>query len=112
MPDDDMVALAGCMRQAAARVLDALNPDQRRAATGPLDLIAHRLWTFFPGERPGVRLGDLDDDQLGLALDLLASVHSPRGRADAHLVIRIESVRRELSGRAGDPYRNLNYWLL
>jgi len=110
--DDSMTDLARRMRLAAGRVLDSLHPDQRCAATAPFDLIAHRLWTFFPGERPGARLGDLDDDQLGLALDLLASVHSQRALADAHLVIRIESVRRELSGRAGDAYRSLNYWLL
>src|SRR5688500_16059094 len=73
----------------------------------------------IPGSprRPGLRLGDLSDERLDPALDLLQLVHSVRGWSDTQLVIRIEAVRRERSlqqaGRAGvDPYRDLPYWLV
>jgi len=50
-----------------------------------------------PVSDPGLRLGDLSDEQLEPALDLLQLFHSVRGWSDTQLVIRIEAVRRELS---------------
>ena len=112
MPD-----LAAAMRVAVRDLVDRLDTEQRRRAVLPFDVDQLQRWTYLPGQRPGLRLGDLDDHQLESALDLLDLVHSVRGWSDAQLVIRIEAVRRELSlqqaGRTGvDPYRDLPYWLV
>ncbi|HYI59522.1 MAG TPA: DUF3500 domain-containing protein [Microlunatus sp.] len=112
MPD-----LAAAMRAAARRLVDRLSTEQRRRMVFPFDIDLHKRWTYLPGERPGLRLGDLSDEQLEPATDMLQLVHSVRGWSDTQLVIRVEAVRRELSlqqaGRAGgDPYRDLPYWLV
>jgi hypothetical protein len=112
MPD-----LAAAMRAAARGLVDRLDAEQRRRLVLPFDGDLHRQWTYLPGDRPGLRLGDLNDEQLERALDLLQLVHSVRGWSDTQLVIGIEAVRRELSdqraGRTGvDPYRDLPYWLV
>jgi hypothetical protein len=112
MPD-----LAAAMRTAVRALVDRLDTERRRQLVYPFDGELHRRWTYLPGPRPGLRLGDLSDEQLESALDLLQLVHSVRGWSDTQLVIRIEAVRRELAlqraGRAGvDPYRDLPYWLV
>ena len=105
------------MRAAVRRLLDRLNTEQRGRVAFPFDGDMHRQWTYFPGPRPGLRLGDFSDEQLLPVLDLLKLVNSERGWSDTQLVIRIEAVRRELSlhqsGRVGvDPFRDLPYWLV
>src|SRR4051794_8885208 len=112
MPD-----LAGAMRAAVRGLVDRLDTEQRRQLVFPFDGDMHKRWTYLPGQRPGLRLGDLSDEQLEPAMDLLQLVHSVRGWSDTQLVIQIEAVRRELSlnqaGRDGvDPYRDLPYWLV
>jgi hypothetical protein len=112
MPD-----LAAAMRAAVRGLVDRLDTEQRRQLVFPFDGDMHMRWTYFPGQRPGLRLGEVSEERLELALDLLQLVHSVRGWSDTQLVIRIEAVRRELSlqqaGRAGvDPYRDLPYWLV
>src|SRR6478736_7223267 len=112
MPD-----LGAAMRAAVRGLVDRLDSDQRRRVVFPFDGDLHKRWTYFPGPRPGLLLGELSDEQLEPALDLLQLIHSVRGWSDTQLVIRIEAVRRELSlqqaGRAGvDPYRDLPYWLV
>src|SRR3954471_16405176 len=112
MPD-----LAAAMRAVVRRLVERLDIQQRRHGVFSFDGDIHKRWTYLPGQRPGLRLGDLSDEQLEPALDLLQLVHSVRGWSDTQLVIRIEAVRRELSlnqaGRDGaDPYRDLPYWLV
>jgi hypothetical protein len=112
MPD-----LGAAMRAAVRGLVDRLDTEQRRQVVFSFDADMHRRWSYLPGQRPGLRLGELSEVQLEPALDLLQLVHSVRGWSDLQLVIRIEAVRRELSlrqaGRAGvDPYRDLPYWLV
>jgi Protein of unknown function (DUF3500) len=100
MPD-----LAAAMRAAVRGLVDRLDTEQRRQLVFPFDGDMHKRWTYLPGQRPGLRLGEVSGEQLEPALDLLQLVHSVRGWSDTQLVIRIEAVRRELSlqqaGRAG-----------
>src|ERR671911_217203 len=102
MPD-----LAAAMRAAVRGLVDRLDTEQRRRVVFAFDGDLHKRWTYFPGQRPGLRLGDLSDVQLEPVLVLLQLVHSVRGWSDTQLVIRIEAVRRELSlqqaGRAARP---------
>jgi hypothetical protein len=117
MAELTMPELAAAMRTAVQGLVGCLDTEQRGHAVLPFDGDLHKRWTYFPGQRPGLRLGDLSEEQLEPALDLLQLVHSLRGWSDAQLVIRIEAVRRELSlqqaSRVGvDPYRDLPYWLV
>jgi hypothetical protein len=117
MAELSMSDLAAAMRHAARRLVDGLEAGQRRRIVFPFDSDLHRRWTYLPGDRPGLRLGELNDEQLESALDLLQLVHSARGWSDAQLVIGIEAVRRQLAlqqaGRTDvDPYRDLPYWLI
>lgn len=112
-----MPGLAEAMRSAVRRLVDRLTTEQRHRMVVPFDADLHRQWTYLPGQRPGFRLGDLGDEQLEPALDLLELVHSVRGWSDTQLVIGIEAARRQLSlqqeGRTDlDPYRDLPYWLV
>lgn len=117
MAELTMPELASAMRATVRTLVEHLDAEQRRLAMLPFDGDLHKQWTYLPGERPGLRLGELTDVQLNLALDLLRLAHGVRGWADAQLVIRIEAVRRELAlqqaNRADiDPYRDLPYWLV
>ncbi|WP_230208143.1 DUF3500 domain-containing protein [Microlunatus sp. Gsoil 973] len=117
MAEFSMPDLAAAMRAAARALIDQLDREQRRSAVFGFEPELHRQWTYLPGDRPGVRLGDLSDAQLESALDLLQLVHSVRGWSDAQLVIAIEAARRALAlqqaGRTDlDPYRDLPYWLV
>ena len=85
------------MRRAAADLLDALDPDQRRAVLGPFATAEWHRWTYLPGERPGLLLGRLTPAQRDRAHDLLETAFSPRGRSDLAMVLRTEEIRRELS---------------
>ena len=111
MPD-----LAAAMRGAVVDLIDHLDTNERRRVMFPFDRDLHWRWSYLPGERPGLRLGDLGEAPLQPALHLLHLLHSTRRSADAQLVIRAEAVRRELSSDtpAGShqPYRDLPYWLV
>jgi hypothetical protein len=116
MVEPSMPDLAAAMSAAARLLLERLRPGHRRQLVLPFDNRMHRRWTYLPGPRPGIRLGDLSGEQLGPALELLRLSLSVRGWSDAQLVVRIEAVRRELAQRnavgALDPYRDLSYWLV
>ena len=117
MAELTMPELAEAMRAAVRGVVDRLGTERRHQVVLPFDRDLLRRWTYLPGQRPGLRLGELSDEQLEAALDLLELVHSVRGWSDAQLVMRVEAVRRELSlqqaGRVGvDPHRDLPYWLV
>ena len=54
-----MPQLAQAMRRAALDLLDALDDGQRAAVTGPLTEQDWHSWTYLPGDRPGLLLGEL-----------------------------------------------------
>ena len=73
MPD-----LAAAMRAAVNGLVDSLDSEQHRQLVFPFDGELHKRWTYLPDHRPGLQLGDLSDEQLKPALDLLQLVHSVR----------------------------------
>ena len=66
MPD-----LAAAMRAAVRGLVDRLDTEQRRQLVFSFDGDMQKRWTYLPGQRPGLRLGDLSEEQLEPALDLL-----------------------------------------
>lgn len=109
--------LATTMRTTARSLVDGLDAERHRRMVFPFDGDLHKQWTYFPDERPGLRLGNLADEQLALALDLLQLIHSVRGWSDLQLMFVMEAVRQRLSAqpdgrRDHQPVRDLPYWLV
>src|SRR4029450_3627018 len=65
MPD-----LAAAMRAAVRGLVDRLDTEQRRQLVFRFDGDMHKRWTYLPGQRPGLRLSDLSEEQLEPALAL------------------------------------------
>lgn len=88
------------MATAARALLEALTTGQRHDVQGELDGPDFREWCYLPGDRAGVRLGDLDAEQRDLALALLDTGCSPDGAVIARGIIELDMIRRQL---ASDP---------
>jgi hypothetical protein len=103
------------MRVAAERLLDVLDPDQRRLATAPFDTPDHQEWTYLPGPRPGLAVAELTDSQRGAAVALLATGLSADGVAAAQGIMELDDILRELEqeqGRSGWQRRGSGqYWI-
>src|SRR3954447_16998370 len=113
MPPESMPQLALAMRRLAGDLLDALDDGQRAAATGLFDVGEWHDWTYLPGSRPGLRMGELTAEQRERAFDLLHAAFSRRGVSDLLLVLRTEETPRELSSQARTAVPPLDppYWL-
>jgi hypothetical protein len=102
-------------RAAALELLAALSDEQRARILAPFDTPDHQVWTYLPGDRPGVTLGELDVSQRSLAMRLLELGCSERGYADARAVLFAEAVRRGLAqttpGSAVDLGSEQRYYL-
>lgn len=83
-------------RAAARDLLNSLTPEQRAKISAPFDTPDHQVWTYLPGDRPGLTLGELSDAQRPLAYRLLEVACSERGLADARSVMLTEAIRRGL----------------
>jgi len=76
------------MAASANAFLAALSPELRKQAALSFDSDEKARWTNVPprGEQGGVRIGDLDKEQMKLACDFLRAVMSERGYAIARNV--------------------------
>jgi hypothetical protein len=96
------------MVHAARALVAGLAPEQARMLGGSLDDPRLREWTYLPGDRPGLSLADMSDDQRESALALIESAHGPVGAELAVGAVQVERIRRELvTGAAVDGDR---YW--
>ncbi len=93
------------MTKAANGFLASLDTQQRPAAAAAFDIADHRHWTYLPGERPGLALAHMTDEQRALALQLLDSGCSSGGARTARAVIELDMIRRLLSAGAGREVR-------
>ena len=84
------------IRKTALELLEALTPHQRAKATAPFDTPDHREWTYLPGERPGITLGELTPSQEAHVHRLLELACSRRGVGDALGTMAAEIILREL----------------
>ena len=84
------------MRESAARLVASFDDDARAAGLSPFGSPDRRVWTYLPGPRPGVRLGDLDAQQRALVRDLVATALSDSGARTADEVMELDGVLRDL----------------
>jgi hypothetical protein len=101
------------MVDAVQELLASFAPDQRAAATGPLDVPDHRHLTYLPGPRPGCAWPTCPSHSNTLRWLCSTQVRAPSGAVTARGVIDLDMIRRQLSAspglepRAGDH----RYWI-
>ena len=98
------------MVAAAQAFLAGLAPEQRAAATYPMDAHQRRLWinAFMSYTPHGVLLEDASPEIRKLALDLMEASLGERGFRDARTVMRLNA---HLGHLIGDDGRNLTEWM-
>ena len=101
---------------AANRLLQALGPDQARAAVLPRDSRLIVNWSNLPAgrtgfERNGVRIGDLGDGGRAVLFDFLAAALSAEGAELVRGIIAAESVLADAPRASGLGWHPDNYWL-
>ncbi|WP_328994742.1 DUF3500 domain-containing protein [Kribbella sp. NBC_01245] len=103
------------LREAALALLAALEPAQVETIRAPFDTDDRLEWTYLPGARPGLTLGEMSVGQRALAMRLVELASSARGLADACGVMAAEAIRRNLPqavpGSTIDPYDDQRYFL-
>jgi len=97
---------------AATALIASLGETRRAEAQLAYDSHEKAIWTNVPprGPQGGVRLGDLDEAQLKLACDLLASVLSPQGFYRAR-GIPLADDRLLKNGERRPGFGAEDYWL-
>ncbi|GAA1159427.1 DUF3500 domain-containing protein [Kribbella jejuensis] len=81
-------------REAVLDLLASLSPAQLEKLKAPFDTPDHKEWTYLPGDRPGLPLGDLTPAQQLLAKRLVELCCSERGAADSWAVLDAEVILR------------------
>jgi hypothetical protein len=94
----------------ASALLGSLTGEQRGLVAGSLDDPDRRAWTYLPGDRPGLSLEHLTDEQRRRAEELIAAAHSDTGAALALGVVDTERIRRQLATGQADVGGD-RYWL-
>ena len=105
---------AAAMTTAATRFLDALDAEQRKKATYPLESEEYLRWNFIPTEafpRNGLLLREMTEPQRKLAHELLRSGLSDRGYQTYTAIIALEDILRVVEGaRAGGAAPAVRSW--
>jgi len=83
------------MRLAAAVLLAGARPDVRKKLSFDFDAPERHRWTYVPGQRPGVTLDDMEQDERKLAMNLLAASLSRTGYEKATGVMKLAAVLKE-----------------
>jgi Protein of unknown function (DUF3500) len=102
---DEGLAPATEFLTGARRLLSALAPDQRSAASFPWNGREWSGWNYFGGTgniKPGLRLEQMTAEQKALAWDLLATVFSTGGIEKARNVMILQAVLMARGDGVGD----------
>lgn len=92
------------MAAAAIKFLQSLNNDQKQKAQFSFEDEERFNWNFVPIERKGISIRELNADQLAAAMHLLEWVLSDKGIQKTTAIIKLESVLKEVEGRAADDF--------
>jgi hypothetical protein len=107
-------ALVEQMRDTAARLLSSFDEEARSAGLAPFHTPDRQVWTYLPGPRPGLMLGDLDEQQQHLVMRLVDTGLSGAGARTARGVMELDGVLRELEREEGhegwERRRPDHYW--
>jgi hypothetical protein len=96
--------VVSAMDEAGLAFLDALEEDQRERCTFDFSDGERTAWTYFPGKRAGLMIGDLSPEARARLTTLMQSALSSGGYLKAEGVMILEGVLQELQPNAGrDP---------
>ncbi|MDX1420411.1 MAG: DUF3500 domain-containing protein [Rubricoccaceae bacterium] len=95
---DPSDAGADGLAEAAAAFLRTLDAAQRTQVQQPFDSAERQTWTYLPGERQGLALGDLAAPQREALHALLRTALSAEGYEKAVGVIELEDILGALTG--------------
>jgi Protein of unknown function (DUF3500) len=105
------MTLAGNLATLARSLLRSTTPEQRRrlahALTGP----ALRDWTYVPGARAGLLMGDVDRSQRQLVHMILGQVLSEPCHAQLAVIMAMEDVLDRREGHGRDRHAT-DFWVL
>jgi hypothetical protein len=90
-------AVAGEMTKATSAWLSLLDNAQRAASHFPWDDPRRMDWYYAPRSRPGVTLGEMNAAQTAATWDLLGTLLSARGLAQARGQLMVEGILGELT---------------
>lgn len=103
------------IREAVIALIESLDERQRARLCAPFDTADHQVWTYLPGERPGVTLADMMVPQRRIVLDLIEHASSARGAEDTRAVLWTEAIRWRLAqtepGSTAGEYDDQLYWV-
>ncbi len=103
------------LRTTARAFLDTLGQAGRAAAVAPFAAADRTEWTYLPGPRPGIAVGDLTDAARDGLEELLRVTLSARGAERTRQVMHLDDILREVErsvGRSGWERRSSDrYWV-
>ena len=102
--------------EVATTFIGTLSGEQRAAAVMPLEDSRRPNWSNLPAgslrfERNGVRIGDLDLEQIDAMHHFLASALSPEGYRTVLGIVRAEDALAESRASDRSRWSSDNYWL-
>ena len=98
-----MTGASADLRDAAVAWRDRLERDQRARATFAFTSDERFAWQYTPGEREGLPLADMTQDQRAAAFRIVRAAMSARGADEAEAVIALESILAQLERAVDDP---------
>jgi hypothetical protein len=94
---------AAALAAAARDWLATLEPADRARASLPLESAARTTWTYLPGERAGLTLGEPDEERMQALAALVDSVLSARGQEKLAGIFDLEELLFERESKPGAP---------
>jgi len=105
------VQLSESLTTATVSLLDALDEKQTDHALFPFDETERRSWYYWPAERRGMALWELDRSQTKAVHRLLATVLPVPAFARTVTIMGLDEVLDRLEHHAGDRRHRDDYWL-
>ena len=103
--------LSESLTTATVALLDALDEKQTDHALFPFDETERRSWYYWPAERRGMALWELDRSQTKAVHRLLATVLPVPAFARTVTIMGLDEVLDRLEHHAGDRRHRDDYWL-
>lgn len=91
-------------------LLHSFSPEQKEKATFPLASDERTNWHYFPKERKGIRIDELDEDEKRILKHLLTSALGKQGQITAENIRKLEDYLYEKSGY--DDFRDPDKYFL
>lgn len=107
----DLPLLSTHVRQVVGKLIAECSIEQRRQMCRDIDSDVLQRWTYLPGSRPGLSLGDMDRSQRLLVHKLLGAVLSEAAHTQVATIMATEDVLDRREGSHGRRH-STDFWFL